>query len=546
MKKIAAVITAMVITVFLCTSAFAEQLTSRIEYNYTQNKFTISGENKTIGDFVTLEILSEGKNFDDYDYMDLLYLNQQTTSESEYKFEVKYKESSGIYNARLVSSQTGEKTDFKIMILSTTDMQKLYDALNNAAANDNRDEFSDIVNKNIAYLSSDADAKPVSDKELNNYFEYIKSNRLDIAKSAENTKIFNTFLIIEQLNDRKVSNINSIVERMYFKDEDIKAEYKKIADTEITQKYFTEKISGRSIKSIDDLDLRFKEALILTVAKYGNGYGELKSIVEKYGTAIDVTTVTSDNVYKKLVGKDYKDGKTFKAEFDKAIADSGKESGKGGGGKSSGGSVLNSSLSGIECETDAGTLTGETEKMHMPFDDIEGVDWASEAILALADKGIINGKAPNQFNPYDAITREEFVKILIGAMGYKPNDYLKNVFADADESDWFCKYINIAYDKGLVKGVGKDLFGVGENITREDMCVMLYNALKLKNSNISEGASVPFEDSDEISDYAKTAVGVLTEYGAINGVSETEFQPKGNATRAQAAKVVYLVYDKLK
>ena len=85
-------------------SAFAEQLTSRIEYNYTQNKFTISGENKTIGDFVTLEILSEGKNFDDYDYMDLLYLNQQTTSESEYKFEVKYKESSGIYNARLMIS----------------------------------------------------------------------------------------------------------------------------------------------------------------------------------------------------------------------------------------------------------------------------------------------------------------------------------------------------------------------------------------------------------------------------------------------------------
>ena len=131
-------------------------------------------------------------------------------------------------------------------------------------------------------------------------------------------------------------------------------------------------------------------------------------------------------------------------------------------------------------------------------------------------------------------------------MGYQPNDYLKNVFADADESDWFCKYINIAYDKGLVKGVGKDLFGVGENITREDMCVMLYNALKLKISNISDEVKVPFKDSDEISDYAKTAVGVLSEYGAINGVSEDEFQPKGNATRAQAAKVIYLVYDKLK
>lgn len=545
MKKIAAVITAMVITVFLCTSAFAEQLTSRIEYNYTQNKFTISGENKTIGDFVTLEILSEGKNFDDYDYMDLLYLNQQTTSESEYKFEVKYKESSGIYNARLVSSQTGEKTDFKIMILSTTDMQKLYDDLNNAATSDNSAEFNEIVNKNIAYLSSNAEAKPVSDKKLNNYFEYIKLNKLDIAKSAENVRIFNTFLIIEQLNSKELLNITSEIEKMYFKDENIKAEYQKITDEEITQKYFTEKISDRAIKSIDEFDLRFKEALILTATRYGNGYGELKTIVEKYGNAIGITAKASDDVYKKFIGNDYKDGTTFKKEYDKAISGSDNSSGKGGG-KSNGGSVLNSSLSGIECETDVGTLTGETEKMHMPFDDIEGVDWASEAILALADKGIINGKAPNQFNPYDAITREEFVKILIGAMGYKPNDYLKNVFADADESDWFCKYINIAYDKGLVKGVGKDLFGVGENITREDMCVMLYNALKLKISNISDEVKVPFKDSDEISDYAKTAVGVLSEYGAINGVSEDEFQPKGNATRAQAAKVIYLVYDKLK
>lgn len=545
MKKIAAVITAMVITVFLCTSAFAEQLTSRIEYNYTQNKFTISGENKTIGDFVTLEILSEGKNFDDYDYMDLLYLNQQTTSESEYKFEVKYKESSGIYNARLVSSQTGEKTDFKIMILSTTDMQKLYDDLNNAATADNSAEFNEIVNKNIAYLSSNAEAKPVSDKKLNNYFEYIKLNKLDIAKSAENVRIFNTFLIIEQLNSKELLNITSEIEKMYFKDENVKAEYQKITDEEITQKYFTEKISDCAIKSIDEFDLRFKEALILTATRYGNGYGELKTIVEKYGNAIGITAKASDDVYKKFIGNDYKDGTTFKKEYDKAISDSNNSSGKGGG-KSNGGSVLNSSLSGIECETDAGTLTGETEKMHMPFDDIEGVDWASEAILALADKGIINGKAPNQFNPYDAITREEFVKILIGAMGYKPNDYLKNVFADADESDWFCKYINIAYDKGLVKGVGKDLFGVGENITREDMCVMLYNALKLKISNISDEVKVPFKDSDEISDYAKTAVGVLSEYGAINGVSKDEFQPKGNATRAQAAKVIYLVYDKLK
>ena len=37
----------------------------------------------------------------------------------------------------------------------------------------------------------------------------------------------------------------------------------------------------------------------------------------------------------------------------------------------------------------------------------------------------------------------------------------------------------------------------------------------------------------------------LCALGAVNGVSETEFQPKGSATRAEAAKVVYSVLEYL-
>jgi hypothetical protein len=42
-----------------------------------------------------------------------------------------------------------------------------------------------------------------------------------------------------------------------------------------------------------------------------------------------------------------------------------------------------------------------------------------------------------------------------------------------------------------------------------------------------------------IAPYAYDAVASLYEAGIINGVSETEINPIGNASRAQAAKIVY-------
>ena len=48
-----------------------------------------------------------------------------------------------------------------------------------------------------------------------------------------------------------------------------------------------------------------------------------------------------------------------------------------------------------------------------------------------------------------------------------------------------------------------------------------------------------FADDSEISDYAKEAVYVFKEAGIVNGVSEDKFSPSTNASRAQAAKVIF-------
>ena len=50
-----------------------------------------------------------------------------------------------------------------------------------------------------------------------------------------------------------------------------------------------------------------------------------------------------------------------------------------------------------------------------------------------------------------------------------------------------------------------------------------------------------FEDYDRISDYAKAAVDYFCGKNIINGIGDGIFAPLSNLTRAQAAKIIYLL-----
>lgn len=240
------------------------------------------------------------------------------------------------------------------------------------------------------------------------------------------------------------------------------------------------------------------------------------------------------------MGKTYQDGKSFKSAYDEKA----KESSSGGGGgssSSSSGSGKTTTLSPIELPISSGGSEGsQAVPVTKSFNDIDNYEWAMTGILALADRGIINGVSADRFDPSRNITREEFVKILVGALGLSNAEYHGNRFSDAQDSDWFTTYINIAAEAGIVKGIGNGMFGTGSNITRQDMAVMLYNALKFRSVSVATDG-FRFADDGEIAPYAKEAVGVLHAMGAINGMTETTFVPKGFATRAQAAKIVYSV-----
>ncbi len=171
------------------------------------------------------------------------------------------------------------------------------------------------------------------------------------------------------------------------------------------------------------------------------------------------------------------------------------------------------------------------------FNDIDGVSWAWDAILYLSDKGIINGVGDNSFAPNDYIRREQIAKIITVAFD-KAESGLESDFEDLQNDGWSETYIASAKKHGLMVGITDKMFGYGQSVTRQDLCVAVYRAAKSVGMTF-EAQKSDFTDYDNVADYAKEAVSYLAGSGVVSGMGDGNFAPNSLATRAEAAKILY-------
>lgn len=203
------------------------------------------------------------------------------------------------------------------------------------------------------------------------------------------------------------------------------------------------------------------------------------------------------------------------------------------------------------------------------FEDLNG-HWARKSIEVLAARGIVNGKSDKLYAPEASVTRAEFAKLLVGAMGLKPFEGTKTSFADVKRGDWHFGYVEAAAAAGLVQGdAGK--FRPNDAVTREQMTVMLMRAIESMDTHDVQGELIvgnetktadtqkeaeanksasteqvllPYADGDQVSGWAREAVASAIEAGLIQG-SGHKLSPQGLTTRAQAGTVIYRLLDRL-
>ncbi len=176
------------------------------------------------------------------------------------------------------------------------------------------------------------------------------------------------------------------------------------------------------------------------------------------------------------------------------------------------------------------------------FSDIEKPTWAQKKIEALAARGIVAGVGDNTFNPYANVTRAQFIQMLIKA--FELNDSsASTTFNDVKAGDWYYNSIATAQKLGIVSGKKDGNFGVTDQISRQDMAVMLYKTAKLAKVNLESKSVNQFTDKEKISGYAIEAVEAMQEAGIVSGVGDGMFAPMNKSTRAEASTIIYNLFS---
>ena len=171
------------------------------------------------------------------------------------------------------------------------------------------------------------------------------------------------------------------------------------------------------------------------------------------------------------------------------------------------------------------------------FNDIANYTWAQTEIATLYEMGIISGVTDTEFRPAELVTREQFAKLVVMACNALDRNASCD-FRDVSGDAWYRDYVASAVKAGLIEGNDDGTFGSGKYITRQDMAVIINRALKYKGVELTN-QKTDFTDADSISDYAKDSVFLLAGAGIINGFDDGSFASFDNATRAQAAVLVY-------
>ncbi|MBQ3110318.1 MAG: S-layer homology domain-containing protein [Clostridia bacterium] len=183
------------------------------------------------------------------------------------------------------------------------------------------------------------------------------------------------------------------------------------------------------------------------------------------------------------------------------------------------------------------------------FTDIKDAPWAEKAIYALVNSGIINGYPDKTFKPNNPVTRAEFSKMITLASGrYSEKDKATYVssFWDVAATEWHYTYVSAAYKFGFITGRSTTIFDPNSNITRGDLCLIVYRYIKSINPEFkaktnADGTAITFGDAAAVPSWDVEAVNALYSTGVapLRDAVNNKFEPTLPATRAECAVIIH-------
>lgn len=168
--------------------------------------------------------------------------------------------------------------------------------------------------------------------------------------------------------------------------------------------------------------------------------------------------------------------------------------------------------------------------------------WAANEIQKAHEDGLTYNQIEGNYQK--SITREEFCTIVVRLyekLSTKQAAVSQNPFTDTSNAE-----ILKAVTLGIVKGTSATTFSPDNNITRQEICVMFFRAIKAAYPAIdtTTTGNFQFDDAASISPWALDAVKYIYLQGIMNGTSTTTISPLENTSREQAIALIKRTYEK--
>ena len=184
----------------------------------------------------------------------------------------------------------------------------------------------------------------------------------------------------------------------------------------------------------------------------------------------------------------------------------------------------------------------------LPFTDVKESDWYYDTVKYANKTGIMTGLSSNIFGPTQNIARAQFA-VILHRMNGKPRMSYQGVFPDVANGIWYTDAILWASNLGVVTGYSDSgYFGPADNITREQIAVMMYRYAKIKGYNTTKRTDIwKYSDGGNVSGFAQEAMKWCVAEGIISGKDYgTRLDPQGHASRAECAAIMQRFLEKYK
>jgi hypothetical protein len=170
------------------------------------------------------------------------------------------------------------------------------------------------------------------------------------------------------------------------------------------------------------------------------------------------------------------------------------------------------------------------------FDDVPMDHWAYEPVTMLRQMNMVSGYDNNEFKPDRLITRAEFIKMAVSAMGLQQGTGELKFKDKSQIPDWAESSMQTAVQSGLIDGYEDGTVRPNQPISRAEIVAILVKGYKLP---IASDYSLSYTDRSAIPDWAADYVRTAAAKGLVDGYDDGSFAPNKQAKRSEVASTLY-------